>query len=364
MSVLLKRLNSAAFREADTPTRFLTGLFNSPEEFHFNGEEVQIDAVRGKEEYAIDILPYSGGRANSANVFTRKIYKPPAYDEYTYLTAEELNKVQAGDTRFDNVQNSQGYVEAAANLLTDKQILLRNKIIRAIELLSRDALVYGKITLLNGDVIDFKQKAALQYSTPTAWTVSTADPFQDFATLGDRIRQYGVRELKDAIFGTVAIQKFLNNANVKGAAELRQIERIAMTSPMAREEGAKYHGTFSSAGYEVNAWSYPQVVGIPTGYGLPNEGTKVPYIPVDKIICLPENPDFRLYYAGNPTLTSRVSPELMALTELSMMPTIERGEMLPYYRLDYEADSVKVGVRSRPLPVPVGIDEFGIITVT
>lgn len=170
--------------------------------------------------------------------------------------------------------------------------------------------------------------------------------------------------MKDVIAGSVALQKFLNNENVKEAADLKQIERISMNSPMAREEGAKYHGTFSARDYEVNMWSYPQVVGVPLGFSLPNEGTKVPYIPADKIICLPENPDFRLYYGGNPTLTANVDPELAALTGLTMVPDIVPGEMLPYFHVDYDKESVKVGVRSRPLPVPVGIDEFGVITVT
>jgi hypothetical protein len=139
---------------------------------------------------------------------------------------------------------------------------------------------------------------------------------------------------------------------------------MAITSPMSREEGAEYHGTFSAGSYKINAWTYPQFVGVPLGFGLPNEGTKVPYLPDDKIIVLPTMPDFRLFYAGIPSLTDNVSAEIRDITGLGQFPVMEAIDLLPYFLLDYEHQSIKVGVKSRPLPVPVGIDQFAIITVT
>lgn len=358
---LLKRLMTAAFRQTDIVTRFLTDMFKSPEQYKFRGEEVQIDAVRGKEEYAIDVAPYAGGRANKANIFTTKVYKPPAYDEYIYLTAERLNKRLPGKSPYDIAEN---YAMDITDLIVEDQILIRDKIHRAIELQCRDALVNGKITLINGDIIDFKQKSTHQYSTPTPWTSSTADPFNDFTVVGSRVRADASKAIVDAFFGETALQKFLNNDNVKQAGDIKMIERLAITSPMARQEGADYHGTFSAGSYKINIWTYPQVVGIPLGFSLPNEGTKVPYIPTDRIVILPAEPDFRLYYAGIPSLTDRISPELRGITGLDAMPSIETGDMIPYFRLDKEAEAIKIGVKSRPLAIPVGIDEAIIITVT
>ncbi len=348
---------AAAFKEEELPTQFLSNKFISTDRDKFAGEEVEIDAVRGKEEYAIDVTPYSGGRSNAATKFTRKTYAPPAYDEYTYLTARELNKVQPGKTEYELASD-------IADMLLQDQILLRNKIIRAIELLCRDALVFGQITLINGDVIDFHQKASLQYSTPVAWTNSTANPLNDFSVVGQRVRQFGVKNVADAVFGDTALQKFLNNDIVKSKGDLRQIDRLAITSPMAQEEGAEFHGTFSAGSYKINVWTYPQFVGVPLGFSLPNEGTKVPYLPDDKIIVLPTMPDFRLFFAGIPSLTDNVSAELRGITGLSEFPVMEAVDLLPYFLLDYEHQSIKVGVKSRPLPVPVGIDQFAVITVT
>jgi hypothetical protein len=357
MAVLLKKLNAAAFKEEEMPTRFLSNKFISTDRDKFAGELVEIDAVRGLEEYAIDVTPYSGGRSNKATKFTRKEYSPPAYDEYTFLTARELNKVQPGKTEYELASD-------LADMLLEKQLLLRNKILRAIELLSRDALVSGQITLINGDIIDFHQKASHQYSTPVAWTNATANPLNDFSAVGQIVRKNGVKTVADSVFGDTALQKFLNNDIVKSKGDLQQIERMAITSPMSREEGAEYHGTFSAGSYPINIWTYPQFVGVPLGFSLPNEGTKVPYIPDDKIVVLPTMPDFRLFYAGIPSLTDNVSAEIRGITGLPEFPIMEAVDLLPYFLLDYEHQSIKVGVKSRPLPVPVGIDQFAIITVT
>lgn len=357
MAVLLKKLLASAFKEIPKPTAFLRNKFITTERDKFLGEEVEIDSVRGKEDYAIDVTPYAGGRSNKATLFTRKTYSPPAYDEYTYLTAQELNKVQPGKTEYD-------LASSVSDLLLDKLTPLRDKILRAWEVLCRDTLVFGQITLINGDIIDFKQKATLQYSTPVAWTNSTANPQNDFSVLAQRVRKYGIVAVVDAVFGDTALQKFLNNDILKSKGDLQQIERMAITSPMSREEGSEYHGTFSAGSYKINVWTYPQMFGIPTGFSLPNEGTKVPYIPDDKIVCLPAAPDFRMFFAGIPSLTDNVSSELRALTGLSQMPMMNAIDLLPYFILDQEHQSIKIGVKSRPLPVPAGIDQFGVITVT
>ncbi|MCP4677085.1 MAG: hypothetical protein GY854_16535 [Deltaproteobacteria bacterium] len=357
MTVLLRTYMARAFQELDMPTLFLASFFKSGDQDKFPGVIVKVDSVRGKEEYAIDVIPYSGSRGNKITLFTRKEYAPPAYDESAYLTAEELATVQPGRTEYNRTVD-------LANMIVNRQKILRNKIWRAKEMLCRDALILGKITLRNGDVIDFKQRAELQYTTPADWTNSTTDALSDFSVIGGRIRKYGVKPLKDAIFGETALQKFLNNAAVKSQADIKKYERAAITSPIAKEDGADYHGTFSAGSYNVNIWSYPQVVGIPMGFGLPNEGTKQPYIPADKVICLGADPDFRLFYAANAVLADPVSAELMGMTGLPMLPSLVPGEMQPYFILDERHASVEIGIRSRPLPVPVGIGEFGIMTVT
>lgn len=356
MTALVKKYMAAAFRQEPEPTDFISGMFSTTERDIFEGEVVEIDSVRGEEEYSIDVTPYSGGRGNAVTLFTRKEYAPPAYDEFTYLTVKELGTVQPGKTEYQLTSDF-------ANLIVDRQIPLRNKILRGREMICRDALFLGKITLINGDAIDFKQKTSHQYTIPLAWTNSTATPLNDFGIVGDRVRKNGIKPITDALFGRQSLQDFLGNAQVKAQADLRQIERFAMTSPVAQQDGSKYHGTFTAEDYDLNVWTYPQFVKVPMGFNLPNEGTKVPYIPADKILVLGEMPDFRLLYAANPVLVP-TSLELAAFSGLPRMPALERGEMQPYFYLDEEECSLKIGVKSRPMPVPVGIDQFAVITTT
>jgi len=355
----VKTLFSAAFRATIPATRFLQKMFMSPDEYVFPGEKVQIDIIRTEEEFAVNVALYKGGRGNSFDLFTDKEYTPPMFDEYAYITAATLNKRLPGRTIYDL---SPGYEQDFADLLMEYASALRAKIIRAKEIYARDALYFGEITLVNGDVIDFNLKADHIYITPVSWT-STSDPFADFAVLGGRIRRDSGRAIIDAIAGETAIQKFLNNDAVKASADLKQIERMSITSPMAREEGSTYHGTFSANDYKINLWTYSQYHKVPEGFGFPNEGTRQPYIPTDRICVLPTNPDFRLYYGGVPVL-SDVSPDLRGVLSMDQIPALERGRMLPYIYLDRDKMSVKVGVRSRPLPIPVEIDGYGVLVVT
>lgn len=360
MGNLVKTLIDAAFKQINRPTSFLRSLFRSPPENQFRGVKIEIDSVRGKDEYAIDVIRHAGGRANKATVFTRKEYPPPMYDEYSSIPASELDKVQPGSTVYDLPD----YAGGLADILLKEVMFNSDKIERATELLCRDALVLGKITLKNGDIIDFKQKASHQFSTPIAWTASTADPFADFSEVAFRVHRDSGRAIGDAIFGAVALAKFLNNENVKESGDLRRIERISVTSPLAPVEGAVHHGIFTAGNYAVNIWAYPEQVRVPMGFGLPNEGDKVPYIPDDKIIVIPLEPDFRLYYAGIPVISDNVSDQFRSLTGLPEVPTMEMGKILPYFTLDKNGLSIKAGARSAPLPVPVDIDSVIIITVT
>lgn len=361
MAVQFKTLLSEAFRQITPPTRFLQNIiYKTPDEYVTQAAAIQIDKIRGFEEYAIDIAPGSGGRPNDFNKFTDKEYVPPMFDEYAYLTAETLQKRMPGRTKYD----IGSYTRDFADLALEYLVGLRDKVTRAIEIQCRDGLFYGKITLVNGDIIDFKMKATHIYDTPTVWTNSAADPMLDFATLGGRMRSDGGREPVDAIGGRVAVSKFLNNQNVKESAKLEQIERAAITSPIAREEGSKYHGTFSAEDYKINLWTYPQTHRVPEGFNLLNEGTNQPYIPDDRFVLLPADPECRLYYAGVPTLAEIDDAALMSLLGMGEIPTLSAGKVVPYANLDREKLAIKVGVRSRPLAIPVEVDGIGVLVVT
>jgi len=356
----VKTLFSTAFKQIIPATKYLQNLFKSPDEYVFSGEDVQIDIIRTDEEFAVNCALYKGGRGNAFDLFTDKEWTPPMYDEFAYITAPLLQKRMPGRTIYDM---GTGYERDFAFLLLEYSRALANKIVRAKEIQARDALFYGQITLVNGDVIDFNFKADHIYALPSVWTNSTSNPFAHFATIGGRVRRDSGRAIMDAIFGETMIQEFLNNDIVKASADLEQIDRMALTSPIAQDEGATYHGTFSANDYKINAWTYPQYHKVPVGYGLPNEGTKQPYIPTDRVVVLPTDPDFRLYYGGVPTLQN-LSPETANVLEMTQFPTMEAGRMVPYADLDKNKQAVKVGVRSRPLTIPVDVDSIGVLTRT
>jgi len=358
MATEVKTLMSDAFIAEAPPARFLQDKFETPERYIFAGEDIEIDEFSDADEYAVDVIPYGGGRANKFNLYTRKKYTPPMFNEYTDITAKELGKVFPGRTKYQ--LNDAGYAMDFADIMVSRLNDLRKKISRGVEIYARDALFYGFITLINGDTIDYKLKPSHIHTIVTPWTSSGSNALSDFVTIGDIVLADGFKPIVDAIFGSTVLTEFLDNDVVKELGKMEQIVRVAITSPMVNDKAARYHGTFSAGNYKINIWSYPQSVRVPTGFSLPNEGTKVPYIPTDRVCVLTQDPDFRLYYAATPSLAN-VSAEIAGTIGMTEIPALAKGMMIPYAYLDRENQSVRAGVRSRPLPIPTSINEVGVI---
>lgn len=356
---LTKRLMSDLFREDRTPTMFFSGYFKSPPKYKFRGTEIVIDAVRNKEEYAIDVKSFTHGRENKATIFTTKEYTPPAYDEYTPLTEKQLENRLPGATAYETPAYATAMAVWAQEFLTGN----KNKILRAIEKQAWDSIITGKITLINGDEIDFKQKAAHQITPPVAWSNAAGVPLDDAQGGGKLVRQNAGKTVRDWIFGENAWKLFINNGQVQKFGDYRRINIMDIQPPVFNTEGATFHGVISAGTYEIRLWAYPQYYDVPLGFGLPSEGTSVPYIPTDKAILLTEMPDWRLYYAGVPQIVNRVDPKLGGLFGNRSIESVA-GDFFPYAFLDEASVSAKIGVRSKPVCIPVAIDEAVVFTVS
>lgn len=354
----IRRQITEVVRKQKPATRGLARLFKSPDEYVLKVKTVYFDIITNKEEYAVDVTRSTGGRIKKFNKFTTKEYDPLAYDEFVNITAEELDKRLPG---FSPDDTSEEMGTQLSILMLDRLDGLRNLIARAIEIQARDVLFVGKITMANGDVIDFHAKASHFYPVPTAWTSSSANPLTDIQIAGNRARQDGKGTITDALFGGDILQTFLSNPFVKGSADIRRYDRAEIVSPLADDEGMNYHGTFSAGDYKLNIWSYPQFVDIPVGFGLPNEGMSVPYIPVNDVCVYSQGADLRLYYGGIPMITKEVSPTYTSLTGLMGAPAIMRGRLLPYFSLDPELVGIKVGMKSCPIALPGNTDNIVVI---
>lgn len=360
MSAYLRTLLNL-YKPETTVKKFLSSFFITEDKNIFEGRKVRIDVVRGKQEYAVTIKYGTGSRKNTLEKWTGREFEVPAYHESVPITGIDLDKVSAGVSQYDLSKN---YQTVLSDLTTDAVRMLVDKIERGIEVMCRDALFTGKIQVFGGDEIDFEVKATHFYTTPVAWTNSSADPFDDFNEIGNRVLSDSGRPIMDAICGDTALSKFLNNDNVKAAATFRQIERANLESPVADpESGAIYNGTINTSNYKINIWKFPESIDVPIGFGFPNEGTRVQLIPTDRIAVLPMKPNFRKYYAGN-SVIKKLDERIKEQLGIEMGPMMQRGEIQKYAYLDESKEAVIIGVKSAPLPVLVDKEELGVIIVT
>jgi len=353
---LLRQAMAEAFVQMPRTYDFFTSMARSADNTHvFSTEAIVVDILRGNERIAVDVLRGTGGRSDSMRRFTTKEYTPPMYDENSPISPSELLNRIPGNDPFSNPQAALNI----ASVIVSEQQKHANDITRAIEKQASDALFTGTIPLVNGDTIDFKQKATHQITVGTAWSTVTADVIGDITGAVEVNRQDGKIESNVLVFGTDALKDFLASDQMADAANFRRIDHIAINAPQWIGNGGVLHGEVTIGSHKLEVWSYPQNYDVPLGFGLPNEGTAVPYVPADKVLVMSSETRFDLYFAGLPILVPTVGTALESF--MSSVPQFAPMRFQPYGNVDDRRVNVEVGVRSAPLFVPTQIDGFAVI---
>jgi len=353
----IRKAMAEAFTLKAKPTMFLSSMFQSPDSNKSDTIKIVFDIKRDDEDLAVDVIRGTGGRGNASKRFTTKEYEPPVYDEFSNVNENERLSRLFGRTEFD--QNTMADIVAA---ITDDQVRLQEKINRAIEKQASDAFFLGQVPLINSDTIDFKQKVSHQITPPIAWSNSSGVPIDNLSGGSKLNRKDGKTETTDAIFGESALRLLFNNNQFKEEADFRRVDRVNIAPPMMNAEGANYHGNLSLDDYVINIWTYPQYYKVPVGFGLPNEGELVPYIPTDKVWLGNSQTRFDLVFAGIEKLVT-TDPRLESIG-LSHIPQIIRGDFHTYGAVDFFGQNAKYGVKSAPLCIPTNIDSFCVFTVS
>ena len=346
-----------AFEQMATPTGFYMGMYQTPESNIVRNKKILFDIKRNGEQYAVDVIRGAGGRGNINKRFTTKEYEPPFYNEFSWVSQDERLLRALGRTEYD--ENSMTDVLAA---IVRGQLLHDEKIQRSEEKQCVDALFLGKITLVNHDTIDFKQKATHKISPSVDWSHADGDPDADLQGACDLNRKDGKSTSNIVEFSPEAFKLYQNNVTIKEKTNFRRTDRIDLRPPRPNADGANFHGWITVGDYELEVWTYPQFYTVPEGYGLPNEGTQQPYIPANKLRVGNKNSRFDLVYAGIPKLTPMNDPRLSAIG-IDQAPLSMRGRRHLYGIVDPASENVKYGVKSAPLAIPTDMDSSCVLTV-
>jgi hypothetical protein len=331
----------ARFKDGRAPKSGLSSLFDKKTTA---AKQVSIQVRRSRLLAAVDVQRCTDPNRNTFSRSTEKIFVPPFFSESFDFTECEAYDATFGSNIAPNAVQKSMLVDEAAQYITE----LRWKIDRAINKMYASTLLYGVVTMVNGDSIDFRRKAAsmVVQTGNDAWNATTtSDPDAQLAVGASFLRDEGLSSGStiNVIMGAGAMNYYLQNDKVlKRAAIFNQIRRVQIDFPRFNDTtGLNYQGQIAGVDYIFNFWTYNDI------YELPN-GTKTKYIPDNMVLMVPEDFEGVMNYAGVPfVFGDQFSGQYVANTA---------GDYVIHDIIDQQKRKWDFIIESAPLPVPVSID--------
>jgi hypothetical protein len=330
----------AVFKERPQVFSFLRSFFPTEESFD---RYISIDVQRGLEKVAVDVIRGSEGNFNKFSLANQKKFDPPYYREWFDVTETDLYNRMLGTGDVDS------FVFAAfiENVVSRIEVM-RNIIERAYELQCAQVLDSGIVALKSGDNIDFKRQSGSKVDeSSTPWTTGTNNPITTLQLGCDWLRAEGKSQgsIVNAIFGAKAWNALLDNTLFKSRSDIKSFDLASIATGPGSGNGGRPLGRITVGGYEVNCWGYNE------GYETASN-TFTKYIPEEKVIMLPENPGFKLAFAGVPTVF-----------DINEAP-VTTGAYHLVEELNKYQGVHKMGLKSAGLAIPVAVDKIYTVKVT
>ncbi|MCP4444731.1 MAG: hypothetical protein GY811_05200 [Myxococcales bacterium] len=347
-----------AYNRMAAPMLFLSGFFQSPPENYHNTEEVEIDIVRSDEDISIAVHDLSTGyRMNSDDIYMNKGFKPPVHKEAYAINSHDLLKRMAGENPFQDTRFQ-------ANLITriySGMTKIERKIRRSLELQSSQVLQTGIVTLTDmaGEALytlDYKPKATHFPTAGTSWETATGEEkMADLTALGEVVRNDGLSNPDQLIFGITAFENFISDADVKDRLDTRRIE-LGGVAPETRGEGATFQGWIRLGNYRYEMWTYDG------RYKDPVSGDKLSYIATGNIILRDSKGRMDATYGSIPNIG-----KLLGAQRTSLVPSLPGRfsntsggmDLFTNAWLSADGEQLWAGIGARPLMIPTAIDTYG-----
>lgn len=348
MTNALKKAIEIGFDKRQKPSGFLANLF---EKKQLKTIKVQIQGRAVKAVYAVDVKTGTGGRRFELSQHDSKDIVIPEYNEYTTLGEVDMFKCQLGESETTQTMAN------IANLVNDNQEVAADMIRRSENKQAADAIFQGEITLADGSKIEFNKKATHDIDcTNKKWDNDTNNPLTQISNACDLIRTDGKTQIHSfmLICSDKGLTALLGNANVKGSSNWNNgIKRNDINIPEEKTIGGLFHGRLTCGTDIVDVWSCNEKYEIPEGFNFAGEGTSVPYIPDGAIALVPLNPNFKRYYGA---LNDVNSKGMLGGAKLQL---VEKEQVAyAYDKVNGGSVVTEVGVKSRVVCVPVGVDEL------
>lgn len=345
-----RKLELETFEKKINPTTALWALGDVKMR---SGLTVRIQKRILKNIPAVDVALGTGGRYTTSDKYDYVDFTVPEYNQMEKITEEDVFKVHFGETEYSQAAN-------IIELVTDKQATLQDTIILAQELQARDALFFGKITLTSGNVIDYNLKDTHKITVENKWNAANGTPLTDLSDAADVI--INDSRLTSPIFHLYMEEKGMNallsNPEFKSNADYDAgYKRTQVAMPLEKTPGVTYHGTFAKGSKIFHLWGYKATYTVPEGYNYADEGKQKTYIPTGQALLFNEGTKFQANYGAiNDTNNQKTDVPTGRLN-------LKKVKYLPYsYGVTQHGSSwTDVGVKSRPLFVPIDVDGYAVL---
>lgn len=328
----------SALNERKAPTSFFKSFFG---EIISGAKEVSWEIKRRGRPVAVDIAQHEHGTTTKSGKSTQKVYVPPYYDYNTNVDAlDSFERVFNGSPMVDVPQYGKLIEQTAADMQDNI-----DRIERAEELQSAQALLLGVITLNNGDDIDFKRNALslVAYNAAFGWdqAVNPGDILVQGAEFMVTNGNADAGGIIDVICGSESINELRDNAAFQADADVRNFHFADMRTGAVTRNGATPQGSWSRGNYRFNFWGYEGY------YDIEGGSSNLKFMEAKKIIMLPQNIDFKMFYGGTKSWRG---------TGINRFPTIIKAKR-NFYSVDDELNVSKLlGVRTSPVALLRSID--------
>ncbi len=345
----LLRAFGDVYRQIPKPTLFGSQLFTAMNPTY--ADVINLTVMKYGRLAAVDIIPGTHGANTGKNTVQNiKEYKPPMYDQDVVVTAAQLAKVAPGLTNDFNVQPAM--VVRIAQEVSEALLLCKSDIQRAIELQAWQVLLHDTITLINGDNLTFGRHADNTVTAGVAWTNANATIERDVNQACNAVTKHGAVNPDTLILDDAGFIAMMENEKFQKKFDLKFVNDVNKISPVDDYEnsGAVYQGYARFGSFKLNIFTYPQFYEDATGLHS--------YLPKDRAIVVSSKARREKHFAYMPTIGNG---DQSASNVTGIMNSSVPIDFKPYAFLDKRGDNLEVGMKSRPLCIPVAVDGSAVI---
>lgn len=285
------------------PQTFFADMFsyNKGRDFYLT-DNISFDEVTSKNNIAVTVSRMDDYNLNKLDSYQTKTYKPAYYREKYVLNRSELFRRLPGYNPFDTA--SQQFNNQLSSLFIQARDEINDKLSRAMEFQASKAILEAKIPDLTNS------KTFIEFDRNPDHVVNEASPgtydgyMEAFSSMFKKIKKATGRPAGKLIFGETQWMEFTREARNANAYDKIRYKDANIEITRQEDLGASYVGTIDCGAYNVDAYTYPAMYTVPTGLGLPNEGTDVEYMPVNSILAMgkAKERDFIKKHCGVPVI--------------------------------------------------------------